>query len=139
MATLSPYAFTLRTANYWTPVCFPTLAATVAYIIKEGYSPARCHEDTPVLAHYAEGETPIAQPLDAFLEQIPVDEAPIRVELQARLDADKAAFDKAFPNGRDNSRRYSGDCWLCEMRPEELEAMFRREVERRSWRWKELS
>ncbi len=132
-----PYAYTLQHLDRWEPPCWPTLGAAVAYLIERSYGPDACRRDNPLRAHYADPSLKPTEPnLTPFMEQIPTDEAALRVELQAMVDADRAAFDRTYPNGREPGTRCSGDYRLCEMGPEELDALLRREMERRSWQWR---
>lgn len=124
---MTPYAYTLGRDR---PLLFPTLDAVARYLDRW---------DNDLRAHIAGVKEPQEVDLSLYVERVTVDEAALRVELMVRVADDRARFEKVYPHGRPPGARCSGDHWLCEYSIEELAGILARQIERRSWKWKELT
>ncbi len=132
---MTPYAYSFRDLCRDTHV-FPNLESAVRSLIDKGFRASSAQSgDHPVEAHVADGSQPAD--LTPYVERIPVDEAALRGELMQKVADDRAEYTKQYPHGR-TGLRMSGDNWLCEASPDELERILRREIEARAWRWKTL-
>ncbi len=132
---MTPYAYSFRDLCRDTHV-FPNLESAVMALINKGFPASRAQDgDHPVEAHVVEGSQPAD--LTSYVERIAIDEAVVRAELVQRVADSRVAYEKTFPHGQ-TGRRMSGDHYLCESSPEELERILAREIERRAWRWRTL-
>ena len=133
---MTPFAYSLKRDRYSEPLLFSSLDNAVGHLIAVGASPSFCRGwQNPVQAHYEDQRVETVD-VASFMEQVPVDRAAIRAERDAAVARDRAKFDEVYPEGRPPGRRISGDHWLCEYSPEELERMLEEECEKRSWVWR---
>lgn len=111
---------------------YPTLAALVAALRKDGTSPSWCATTTFVTAHYADGTTE-ALSLRYWVDQRPVDREEVARHIDQLREESRISW-TAMLARMTNGHSFTGSAPLHELDREDL---INREVESRRWVWLE--